>query len=545
VGGRGGIVRTMQGLPPFPVLWMGLWMVSADPACGQAPLSAIDWLNDLPAETGTAGLPLTLPDTDRAEAAAGPITVRPLESPNQDSVGLYPASRVGLPAAIWGPTGADVLAELVGLLPVDTLPALRDLGYRLLLAEFVPPPPGRWPGEQVAERFLLARIDALVRFGALDQAGALLDSVPAGSSELQARRFDIRLLLGDDEAACADLTRASRPADTTTHPAWEPDPGEARLLPARIFCQARGGDWTGAESRLAGTETGVPYAELLGRFLDIDTHELTEPDLGLPGSVPSPLAWRLREALGEPVITQGLPLAYAHADLRGTAGWRAQIEAAERLVISGALPPNRLLGLYTERQPAASGGIWERVSRVQRLDAALASGEAERIGPALLAAWPLAADAELETAFAALFAGPLMGAGLSGRAREVALALGLLSDDYELAALAIDPGTAPASLRRLAAVARGLPPDLPAEDGADAESAVLAVFAAPDELPEAQRMRLAEGRIGEELLRALIRMGASNDPRMLAEGLTLLRALGLEDIARRAALQALMLERRG
>lgn len=505
-------------------------------APAQAPLSAIDWLREAP----VAPAPATqvLPVTPPPDPAALGISVRPLGAVRAESVGLYPAARVGLPANIWGPTPAPDLVALMALLPVDTLPALRELTHRLLLAEFDPPAPG--PGADDPEAFVAARIEALFRFGALDQAGALLDTLDRMGPRLAALRFDLRLLLGDDESACAGLARAMQAQGEAVAAA-------GNLRAAAVFCQARGGDWAGAERALAQARAGAAglapdYLDLLERFTDVDSHAGEAPPRLPPN--PSPLAWRLLEALGEPVATQGLPLAFAHADLRGTAGWRAQIEAAERLVRAGALPPNRLLGLYTERRPAASGGIWERVRRVQALDAALAGGDPAAIAAALAAAWPLVQDAELEVAFAALFARPLMAARLAGAAGETAAVVGLLSEDYELAALAIG-ADAPPRLRRLAAVARGLPPEGGGAEGADAEAAVLSVFAAPEPLPEVTAQRLAEGRIGEELLRALIRIGASHDPRMLAEGLTLMRALGLEDIARRTALQALLLDRRG
>jgi hypothetical protein len=246
------------------------------------------------------------------------------------------------------------------------------------------------------------------------------------------------------------------------------------------------------------------------------------------------------------VATQGLPVAFAHADLRGTAGWRAQIEAAERLVRFAALPPNRLLGLYTERRAAASGGIWERVRRVQALDLALAGDDAAATGAALIAAWPHIQDGELEVPFASIFARAIMAAGLNGTARDLGITVGLLSEDYELSALALDQqGDAPDRLRRLAAVARGVSPGEMVRRAPDHEGAILSVFATPEPLSEEIQRRLDEGRVGEELLRVLIRMGASGDPRMLVEGLSVLRHLGLEDIARRAALQAILLERRG
>lgn len=514
-----------------------LLLLAAQPAPAQAPLSAIDWLREVPATPAPPGLEAVLPLTPAPAQDRPEITVRTIEAARREAVGLYPAARVGLPRDIWGPSTAAEVMALVGILPVDTLPALRDLTYRLLLAEFDPPAGGG--GD--ADSYIAARIEALMRMGALDQAGALLDTLDPVDPRLAALRFDLRLLLGDDEAACAGLARFVQAS------AGVPDTATGSLPAAAVFCQARGGDWAGADRSLQQAREGAAalapeYLDLLERFADFDTHSDAPPPV-MPAN-PSPLAWRLLEALGEPVATQGLPLAFAHADLRGTAGWRAQIEAAERLVRAGALPPNRLIGLYTERRAAASGGIWERVRRVQALDAALQGADPAALGAALLAVWPQIQEGELEVAFADLFGRQLMAAGLTGPAGELATIVGLLSADHELAALALDP-QAPPRLRRLAAVARGLPPEGGGAYGADAEAAVLAVFAEPEPLAEAVAARLAEGRIGEELLRALVRMGASGDPRMLAEGLTLLRHLGLEDIARRTALQALLLDRRG
>lgn len=549
---------------PLAVLAAGclLAQLAAQGAAAHPPLSAIDWLRETIVQPAVEALPMTPP---QPPSDMGEIVSRSLDAVRAEAVGLFPPGRVGLPRAIWGPSTMAEVTALIRILPTDTLPALRDLTYRLLLAEFDAPQVGPVTTPRTGGEFVLARIDALVAMGALDQASAMLDTLDSMDPELVARRFDIRLLLGDDEAACADLARVAArvitPADARAEPVGADgvrNQGAAQaaaltlagsLQAAAVFCQARAGDWTGAERSLALAQSGSValdsvYVELLSHFVDVDGHAGDQrpqmPDR------PSALAWRLLEALGEPVATQGLPVAFAHADLRGTAGWRAQIEAAERLVRFAALPPNRLLGLYTERRAAASGGIWERVRRVQALDLALSGSDPAAVGAALTAVWPHIQDAELEVPFASLFARPIMAAGLSGPARELGTTVGLLSEDYELAALALDQqGGVSDRARRLGAVARGLPPGDMTRAAADAEAAVLSVFASPEPLPDDIARRLDEGRVGEVLLRVLIRMGASGDPRMLAEGLLVLRHLGLEDIARRTALQALLLERRG
>ena len=76
--------------------------------------------------------------------------------------------------------------------------------------------------------------------------------------------------------------------------------------------------------------------------------------------------------------------------------------------------------------------------------------------------------------------------------------------------------------------------------------AIAPAFLAPKITPEAEQL-LAERRVGEALLLALdtVGRGVTGDPRGVAEGLSLLRQLGLEDVARRTALELLLLERRG
>ena len=60
------------------------------------------------------------------------------------------------------------------------------------------------------------------------------------------------------------------------------------------------------------------------------------------------------EAIGQAIPTTSLAVAFAQADLRANIGWKARIEAGERLARTGAVSDNQLVGLYTERRAAAS-----------------------------------------------------------------------------------------------------------------------------------------------------------------------------------------------
>jgi len=84
---------------------------------------------------------------------------------------------------------------------------------------------------------------------------------------------------------------------------------------------------------------------------------------------------------------------------------------------------------------------------------------------------------------------------------------------------------------------------VPAPDALDA--AIAQAFSAPV-VPAEVQSQIDQGRIGQAILAAMIQMrqGQAGDLRALSEGLSTLRRLGLEDVARRSALQMILLERR-
>lgn len=498
------------------------------------PLSAIDWLSDrtllpqtaphLP-QTGT-GIALPRPDlpTEPAvtdSAIAPDVSVIPLEAPGLDAVGLLPARISGLPLNLWRGSRTD---DLVGLIDQPTraaLPAMQALLYTVLLAEADAP---RDAGRD--SRLLQARIDSLMRLGAVEPAQAMLERAGPTHPALFSRWFDATLLTGAEDTACAALLR---------QPALSPS------YAAHIFCEARRGNWQDAMLTLdtAVALDMLPQIEgdLLMRFMDPELFE----DAPLPRAPvrPSPLVFRLYEALGEPLPTAPLPRAFAVAELRDTSGWRAQIEAAERLASTGALAPNRLLGLYSARSPAASGGLWDRVAAVQNFDAAMRSGASDAVARALPSVWAAMQAADLGVAFASLYSPALIQIPLDGPAAALAYRIALLGPNYEKAAQMM--GADQPAQGFATAVAQGQIAALRA-DGA-LQQAILDGFASTG-APDAMRALIAEDRLGETILRTIlmIQRAAQGDLVELADGLATLRHVGLEDVARRAALQLLLLD---
>ncbi|MDK3020656.1 hypothetical protein [Pseudodonghicola flavimaris] len=499
-----------------------LWPASV---VAQEPLSVIDWLGEAYANPGAGGFVLLEPPV--AEAALRPeVEVSPLESV-ATPLGLVAPEITGLPVDLWHGSDPQQLIRLIGEVPVHDSPAMQSLLYTLLLAEKAPPATA---SDAEADALMLAQIDRLIALGAIDPAQAMVELAgPTRNRALFRRWFDTTLLSGDEDRSCAVLQQI---------------PDLAPHYAARIFCTARHGDWQTAALTLETAQAlellPRPTLDLLDHFLNPEFFEGAAP---LPAAVdPDPLTFRLFEAIGERMPSSTLPRAFANADLREIAGWRAQIEAAERLTRVGALNPNQLLGLYTDRKPAASGGIWDRVAAVQRFDIALSTGSAEAVAKTLPTAWTQMRAARLEVPFAHLFADRLAAIPLQDAAAALAWQIRLLAPDYEAASHQA-PGNSRAQ-SFLGALAQGAPGRADPPD--DQARAIALGFGDASAVPPELTTALKDGRLGEVILRAigLFDRGARGNPTELTAALATLRRVGLEDTARRAALQ-LMITGRG
>jgi len=462
-----------------------------------------------------------LPQTDPVARSATPPVVEsaPLGAPTLGAAGLLPRSATGLPPGLWAASDPNRLASLIAAVELP-VPAMQRLMRRLILAEALP------PAGDTGLVHLDSRLGWLMRQGMVEEALALLQITGVDDPLLFDDWVDLSLLLDSSEPVCARLAQQPRLSSD---------------LSLRVFCTARAGEWERAalvlqSARSLGDVSGR-QAELLVRFLD--------PEAGdgrplLPPVRPTPLEFRLFEALGEPLPTQPLPLPFAVLDLSGNTGWKAQIEAAERLARAGSLDPNRLLGLYTLRRAAASGGVWDRVAALQAFERALERGRVDLVTRRLTEVWPQMVSARVLPAFAELFAEDLADLALEGRAGRMARDAVYLSRGYETLIPAVQATDAKTVF--LGALARGVAPDPDAARLPYAEDIARGFSDAT--VPGVLAEQLQEGRLGEVILRAmaLFASGAAGNGQDLTDALATMRALGLEDSARRAALELVILE---
>ncbi|WBU62655.1 hypothetical protein [Paracoccus aerodenitrificans] len=515
----------------FPALLLAAGLAVTVASAQQAPLSANDWLrgegnppgyssawrpgDPVPRDASRrrpAPAPVKRvepPDDIATSAATVPVDVRRLGAANPDGAGIISARQAGLPDDFWRGTDLDTALRMIRAQP--RIPASAQIARRVLEAQLAPP---ALSGDHQTGAFFLARVDELISQGALPSARDLLQATGTETSESFRRLFDLSLLLGGDSQLC---TRMEAAPGIITDPA------------ARIFCMAQNGDWSGAALVLIGAGRlkmiDPQMADLLTHYLD-DAGAETAGEIAVTDPM-TPLAFRLHEAIGRPLPTGDLDLAYAWSDLDDHAGWKAQLEAAERLARARALPAQSLHQLYTAQRPAASGGVWERAAAIQALDAALATGDPQRIGPALVTAFRRMEHAGMRDAFAMMAAPQLQPGMLQGNAARLALWLKLWIGDTEvtrapenqldIALLALASGGQPepvsAALGALAPVfAADLPP---APDPGDDIALAPALFGA-----------LADADAGIQ-----------GDVTRAARGVQTLRQLGLIADARRVATQ--------
>lgn len=490
----------------------------------ETPLSAIDWLDEqrlgLVTEPGQNQIKPSEPPVS-SSVNRPDIEVSTLSEIQSDSVGLLPPSVTGFPLTMWHNSSTKDLVTLLGNVPVSHNPAIQSLTLRVLLAE------GDAPSDSEGKfTFFAARLKKLIDYGAIDPALALVERAAPLPAPLVPLLFDLSLLSDTLQPACDQVLQLG--------PSYPHDD-------ARIYCLARRGDWLTATLMLDTTSAlgtiSARKTALIQLFLEDEAFDTLAIQLP-PSSAPTPLEFRLYEAIGEPLTAASLPRAFAVSDLSGEHGWKAQLQAAERLIEFGALGDNRFLGIYTDNEPAASGGIWDRISVIQNLDQALLDENGSAIALNLVEAWQLLGETPLAAPIARIFSARLLSAELSGGGAQLAAKIALLSPSYETAAQIISPMSEQDAF--LVSIATG---DFSTfSPKSEFEKTIQDAFNDP-RVPYSVNQLMSQGKLGEVILNAMIQFekGASGDLQDLLEALSTLRLIGLEDTARRATLALVLL----
>ena len=476
----------------------------------QTPLSAIDWLSKENSKFQKSLLDEKNTETENTSD----IKVSTLTSNEYQAIGLLPIYVTGIPTTIWRNSSFDDLVYSFKTMPIFKYSPIQELVYSLLLAEARPP-----LNEPKRYAFLEARLNKLLNYGAVDPAIALIERASPLPERMIPLLFDISLLSSNNFPICDPIFQNTK---------------NRELQAELIYCYARKGDWLTAHLILKTGEVledlNVREVSLLDRYLEVDFNVDLNALLPPPELI-TPLEYRLYEAIGEPIPAEYLPIQYSQSDLSGENGWRAQVIAAERLSLTGAIPENQILGVYTSNNPGVSGGMWERVKVVQDLDFALE--HEEDFEHYFQNAWRVFKKTDQITVFAKLFGLRVFEKNLSVKSREIAANLLLLTNNFRLT-----KGYWNSSDIRFG-LTTGDFSQVKASN--EIEKIILKVFTEPS-IPFLVEQKLNQGKLGEVILNALLQFetGIDGNLKDFSESLSTLNLIGLDNTARRAALTHLV-----
>ena len=274
---------------------------------------------------------LAVPEPAEPEPLEG-VSISQLEVVNVGAIGLLDDNNGGLGHDLWQGARTDrVIALLDRLSTTAPSPTMRDVARRALLTAAAAPA-GPAPSD-----FLAARLAALIRLGAPEDAVRLAALVPIGgaSPAVKAQEADALFWSGRFDDACAIAAAEIR---ASANPHW---------LQAMIFCQQRSGENDTAQLSLslAREQAGTADAErlalaatLLGEGRDPVPSLTTGLDLAMSVAAEAPLDAKTLNTASAPAL-RTLAL---HTDLV----LETRLAAGERAAALGALSPTELADLY-------------------------------------------------------------------------------------------------------------------------------------------------------------------------------------------------------
>ena len=271
------------------------------------------------------------PEASEPESFEG-VSIGRLEAVSVEAVGLLGDGDGGLGADLWQGAEAGRVISLLDHLPASApSPTLRDVTRRGLLTAAGP------PANAASGDFLAARLAALIRLGAPEDAVRLAALVPIGgaSPAVKVQQADALFWSGRLDEACAIAAAEIR---ASADPVW---------LQSMIFCQHRNGEPDTARLSLSlareqARPSDAPRLALAAVLLGQGDTPVAALDSGLD------LALTL--ATEAPLESEALNVAAAPA-LRALAlhpdvALETRLAAGERAAALGALSPQELADLY-------------------------------------------------------------------------------------------------------------------------------------------------------------------------------------------------------
>lgn len=337
-----------------------------------------------PPVTGTPVLP-TIPESPAP--ASREFQVERLDAPDLGVIGLDQ----GFGPDIWRGSDARIVLDLLAGLPVETRnPPLRELTRRLLITG------AGLEGEFESGRLLELRLNRLIAMGALADAAALLERLPAqaGAPALARQAGEVALWRGENDRACS---LAEQFAPETEDAFW------GKLV---VFCRLRSGDDAGALLALdllreAGQTVDQAFFDLAGMVASGEL-DRAPPRLPEPSALHLALLRQAELPLPEEALAEPSPALLAALVATPTLTPGRELELAEAAFHAGVLSDRELVEQYLQHAPAAGeaealpgpGADWGAETRASARAQVQALTDPAMRADLLVAAWQAASGAD-------------------------------------------------------------------------------------------------------------------------------------------------------
>ena len=319
------------------------------------PLSAIDWLENADGSKNRSDI------TDqRAKDTVSPAIVKTkLEPINLNGVGIIPSSIAGLSSSLWVGSDEEQVAAYFSNLPELRFSRAQTLLKRILIIESDPPKSSK-SSKNAGHHFLLARINKLMDIGALDEAETLILKAKPLNDMIFQKWVQISFLTGRLSNICRNISQTPR---------------LSKDLSLNIICLARSGDWNAAALILSNASALEQLTRETEKILTLylDPEMIEDESFSETQESRDPMIFYIREINGLTSTQEMLPPKFLYNDLHQARTLRRKVSAAEKLAQNRAISEGILFNIYRSTKPAGSGGIWERMDAVQKLDNSLIS----------------------------------------------------------------------------------------------------------------------------------------------------------------------------
>ena len=337
------------------------------PVYGKEPTNAIEWLlqtDDNKIES--------LSNTEDIKDRQTPnliITTSNLKPIDLNSLGIIPSNITGIDTDIWRKVNEQTLYNELQSLPDLQFHSAQTFLKRVLISETNPPLLSK-KSRLSGSLYLIARLDKLIKIGALDEAESLINQVAQINSDLFIRLSKISFLTGRLGPMCDKLNK---------------QPSLSNDLSVRVICLSKLNDWNAAVLILSSAVS----LNLLDKNREMLLINYLDPDVSLQTTLPfdytnfdeidfylGNLAKNFNSKLTDSVK-------YHYASHINNNNLVDKILAAEALVTKKSISVSTLFDIYRSNTIEGSKGFWGRMRAIKNLDQNLERNNEQSVGIAI------------------------------------------------------------------------------------------------------------------------------------------------------------------